>query len=153
MVQHAHVRGDARLRAGGRCARRARRRRGWRRACVAHRGRRVLVPARTAGRADAPRQGAPAAVRRLDGGVHPGTGVRHPLRSSPACGHPSLDHAGDVQAGLLEMEVHAPFRTLAAGEAMQAQERWTLLAYDGPETQEAQVAFLCERLALCVAPD
>lgn len=64
-----------------------------------------------------------------------------------------LDHAGDVQAGLLEMEVHAPFRTLAAGEAMQAQERWTLLAYDGPETQEAQVAFLCERLALCVAPD
>lgn len=64
-----------------------------------------------------------------------------------------LDHAGDVQAGLLEMEVHAPFRTLAAGEAMQAQERWTLLAYDGPETQEAQVAFLCERLALCVATD
>lgn len=64
-----------------------------------------------------------------------------------------LDHAGDVPAGLLEMEVHAPFRTLAAGEAMQAQERWTLLAYDGPETQEAQVAFLCERLALCVATD
>lgn len=64
-----------------------------------------------------------------------------------------LDHAGDIQAGLLEMEVHAPFRTLAAGEAMQAQERWTLLAYDGPETQEAQVAFLCERLALCVATD
>ncbi|GEM_PF-1791543 len=36
---------------------------------------------------------------------------------------------------------------------MQAQEHWTLLAYDGPETQEAQVAFLCERLALCVAND
>ena len=64
-----------------------------------------------------------------------------------------LDHAGDVQAGLLEMEVHAPFRTLAAGEAMQAWERWTLLAYDGPETQEAQLAFLCERLMLCVATD
>lgn len=64
-----------------------------------------------------------------------------------------LDHASDVQAGLLEMEVHAPFRILAAGEAMQARERWTLLAYDGPETQDAQIAFLCERLALCVAAD
>lgn len=62
-----------------------------------------------------------------------------------------LDHAGDVQAGLLEMEVHAPFRTLAPGEAMQAQERWTVLPYDGPDTQPAQLAFLCERLALCVA--
>lgn len=64
-----------------------------------------------------------------------------------------LDHAGDVQAGLLEMEVHAPFRTLAAGEAMHAQERWTVLAYDGPGTQEAELAFLCERLTLCVATD
>jgi hypothetical protein len=62
-----------------------------------------------------------------------------------------LDHARDVQAGLLEMEVHVPFRTLAAGEAMQAQERWTLLPYDGPATQEAELAFLCERLGLCAA--
>ncbi|MBA3928764.1 MAG: DUF4380 domain-containing protein [Xanthomonas sp.] len=62
-----------------------------------------------------------------------------------------LDHTRDVQAGLLEMEVHAPFRTLAAGEAMQSRERWTVLAYDGPETQDAQLAFLCERLELCVA--
>ena len=64
-----------------------------------------------------------------------------------------LDHARDVQAGLLEMEVHAPFRTLAGGEAMQARERWTVLSYDGPETQEAQMAFLCERLELCVAAE
>jgi hypothetical protein len=61
-----------------------------------------------------------------------------------------LDHALDLQAGLLEMEVHAPFRTLAPGEAMQAQERWTVRPYDGPETQEAQVVFLCEQLDLCV---
>jgi hypothetical protein len=64
-----------------------------------------------------------------------------------------LDHARDVQAGLLEMEVHAPFRTLAPGDAMQASERWTVLAYDGPETQAAQLAFLCERLDLCAAAD
>ena len=64
-----------------------------------------------------------------------------------------LDHARDVQAGLLEMEVHAPFRTLASGEAMQARERWTVLSYEGTDTQEAQVAFLCERLDLCVAAD
>jgi hypothetical protein len=64
-----------------------------------------------------------------------------------------LDHARDVQAGLLEMEVHAPFRTLAGGEAMQARECWTVLSYDGPETQEAQMAFLCERLELCVAAE
>jgi len=64
-----------------------------------------------------------------------------------------LDHARDVQAGLLEMEVHAPFRTLAPGDAMQASERWTVLAYDGPETQAAHLAFLCERLDLCAAAD
>lgn len=62
-----------------------------------------------------------------------------------------LDHARDVQAGLLEMEVHAPFRTLAPGDAMQASERWTVLPYEGPETQEAHLAFLCGRLDLCVA--
>jgi len=63
-----------------------------------------------------------------------------------------LDHAGDMQAGLLEMEVHAAFRTLASGEAMQARERWTVLPYEGPETRDAQVAFLCSRLQLCAGP-
>jgi hypothetical protein len=60
-----------------------------------------------------------------------------------------LDHGADVAAGLLEMEVHAPYRTLAPGEAMQARERWTVLPYDGADTQQAHLAFLCTRLQLC----
>lgn len=54
-------------------------------------------------------------------------------------------------AGLLEMEVHAPYRTLAPGQGMQAAERWTLLRYDGPDEAAAQREFLCRqatRLAL-----
>ena len=47
--------------------------------------------------------------------------------------------------GLLEMEVHAPYRTLAPGGRMRAGERWTLLDYDGPDTPQAQRAFLCEQ--------
>ena len=47
--------------------------------------------------------------------------------------------------GLLEMEIHAPYRTLAPGGHMQAGERWTLLRYDGPDTPQAQRAFLCEQ--------
>jgi len=66
-----------------------------------------------------------------------------------------LDHGADVAAGLLEMEVHAPFRTLAPGEAMQARERWTVLPYEGADTPQAHLAFVCARLQLCVtrAPD
>ena len=44
--------------------------------------------------------------------------------------------------GLLEMEVHAPYRTLAPGERMSASERWTILPYDGPDTRDAHLAFL-----------
>jgi hypothetical protein len=44
--------------------------------------------------------------------------------------------------GLMEMEVHAPYVKLAPGRHMQASEQWTLLPYDGPDTREAQVAFL-----------
>lgn len=47
--------------------------------------------------------------------------------------------------GLLEMEVHAPYRTLAPGGRMQAGERWTLLHYEGPDTPQAQRAFLCKQ--------
>lgn len=61
-----------------------------------------------------------------------------------------LDHGDDVAAGLLEMEVHAPLRTLAPGETMQATERWTVLRYDGEDSDAARIAFLCERTALCV---
>lgn len=49
------------------------------------------------------------------------------------------------------MEVHAPYRTLAPGEAMQARERWTVLPYDGTDTPQAHLAFLCRRLQLCAA--
>ncbi len=55
-----------------------------------------------------------------------------------------LDDQTDPDKSLLEMEVHAPYRTLAAGEEMQAGESWTALPYDGPDTHEAHVAFLCK---------
>jgi hypothetical protein len=44
--------------------------------------------------------------------------------------------------GLMEMEVHAPYVTLAPGRHMQASEQWTLLPYGGPDTRAAQVEFL-----------
>ncbi|MEA9748256.1 DUF4380 domain-containing protein [Xanthomonas campestris pv. raphani] len=47
--------------------------------------------------------------------------------------------------GLLEMEVHAPYRTLAPGADMQAQEQWTLLRYTGPDEPQAQRHFLCSK--------
>ncbi|WP_372361729.1 DUF4380 domain-containing protein [Xanthomonas sp. NCPPB 1325] len=59
--------------------------------------------------------------------------------------------------GLLEMEVHAPYRQLAPGAQMQAMEQWTLLQYTGPDEEQAQRQFLCgkaKELALehaCVA--
>lgn len=55
--------------------------------------------------------------------------------------------AGDAAAGLLEMEVHAPYRQLAPKAAMQAAERWTLLRYDGPDEAGAQRRFLCGQQA------
>lgn len=48
----------------------------------------------------------------------------------------------DLDQGLLEMEVHAPYRQLAPGERMAAAETLTLLRYDGPDTREANLAFL-----------
>jgi hypothetical protein len=45
-------------------------------------------------------------------------------------------------AGLLEMEVHAPWRRLAPGQRMDAHETWTLLPYAGPATRAAHLAFL-----------
>ncbi len=46
--------------------------------------------------------------------------------------------------GLMELEVHAPYRELAPGERMHAAERWTLLRYDGPDELRAQREFLCQ---------
>ena len=54
--------------------------------------------------------------------------------------------AGDPAAGLLELEVHAPMRRLAPGEAMQARETWTVLPYDGPDAIDAQRARLASVL-------
>ncbi|MGJ4802522.1 DUF4380 domain-containing protein [Luteimonas sp. SDU82] len=51
-------------------------------------------------------------------------------------------HADDPQAGILELEVHAPLRRLAPGESMRAGETWTLFPYDGPDTLQAQRAAL-----------
>lgn len=45
-------------------------------------------------------------------------------------------------SGLIEMEVHAPWRTLAPGARMDAAELWTLLPYAGPDTRAAHLAFL-----------
>ncbi|WP_368563083.1 DUF4380 domain-containing protein [Pseudoxanthomonas sp. UTMC 1351] len=58
-----------------------------------------------------------------------------------------LDETLDASKGLLEMEVHAPYRTLQPEETMEAEESWTVLAYGGADTYEAQVAFLCGEAA------
>ena len=58
-----------------------------------------------------------------------------------------LDHGADIASGLLELEVHAPFRTLAPGETMAAAERWTALPYDGPADPASQLTFLCDVVA------
>ena len=49
--------------------------------------------------------------------------------------------------GLLEMEVHAPYRRLAPNAGMSATERWTILPYDGPATRDGHVAFLRKQAA------
>ena len=55
-----------------------------------------------------------------------------------------LDDQLDTQKSLLEMEVHAPYNTLAPGEEMHATEWWTAMPYDGPNTREAHAVFLCK---------
>jgi hypothetical protein len=44
--------------------------------------------------------------------------------------------------GLLELEVHAPYKTLNSRESMSATEVWTLLPYNNEQTPAAQRAFL-----------
>jgi hypothetical protein len=55
-----------------------------------------------------------------------------------------VEHGADLAAGLLELEVHAPYRTLAPGGTMEAGERWSVLRYDGADDPDAHAAFLCE---------
>jgi hypothetical protein len=49
---------------------------------------------------------------------------------------------GRPDQGILEMEVHAPYRRLAPGQSMQAHELWTILPYAGPDTRSGHLAFL-----------
>lgn len=48
----------------------------------------------------------------------------------------------DPDKGVLELEVHAPYRALAPGESMSATEKWRALTYTGKNTIEAQVQAL-----------
>ncbi|MGV8836487.1 DUF4380 domain-containing protein [Cellvibrio sp.] len=50
------------------------------------------------------------------------------------------------EEGLLELEVHAPYKTLKPRESMSATEVWTLLPYENEQTPAAQRAFLRELL-------
>lgn len=54
----------------------------------------------------------------------------------------------DATAGLLEMEVHAPYRKLAPEEKMSATEVWTLLSYPGKPGIEEETAFLQKQIPL-----
>ena len=54
---------------------------------------------------------------------------------------------GQGDTGVMELEVHAPFATLAPGETTSAREWWTVRRYDGPDRRDAQVAFLQRMLA------
>lgn len=48
----------------------------------------------------------------------------------------------EPEEGLLELEVHAPYKTLAPSASMRATETWILLPYDGPATRAAHIEFL-----------
>jgi len=50
------------------------------------------------------------------------------------------------EEGLLELEVHAPYKALKPRESMSATEVWTLLPYKNEQTPAAQRAFLRELL-------
>lgn len=47
-------------------------------------------------------------------------------------------------SGVMELEVHAPYRQLAPGESMTAEERWRALAYTGEDTVEGHLRALEE---------
>lgn len=50
-----------------------------------------------------------------------------------------------VQDGLIEMEVHTPYKKLLAGEEMVGNELWTILPYAGAPTRDGHLAFLREQ--------
>lgn len=49
---------------------------------------------------------------------------------------------GAPESGLLELEVHAPYKTLAPGSHMTATELWTILPYSGAANSAAHLEFL-----------
>lgn len=51
----------------------------------------------------------------------------------------------NLPAGVLELEVHAPYKKLAPKEFMIAEETWTILEYKGAATRNAQLEFLRAR--------
>ncbi|WP_068830160.1 DUF4380 domain-containing protein [Xanthomonas cerealis] len=55
--------------------------------------------------------------------------------------------ASDPGGGLLEIEAHAPYRTPAPGQTMQAEEQWTLLDYAGGDDPAQQRSVLCRHAA------
>jgi len=54
--------------------------------------------------------------------------------------------------GLIELEVHAPYKTLAPGETMRAQERWILFPYPGSNDVSEQRQFLQQHIVEWLAP-
>ncbi len=52
---------------------------------------------------------------------------------------------GQPDKGLLEMEVHAPYKTLAPGARMSSSETWTIFPYSGEPTRAAHIAFLASK--------
>lgn len=50
------------------------------------------------------------------------------------------------EAGLLELEVHAPYRALKPAATMSATEVWTILSYPGPHTRAGHLHFLREQI-------
>ncbi|HWV14637.1 MAG TPA: DUF4380 domain-containing protein [Cellvibrio sp.] len=52
-----------------------------------------------------------------------------------------------LDQGLLELEVHAPYKELAKSQSMRAHEQWTLIAYSGEASAEAQLEFLRSQAA------
>ena len=49
---------------------------------------------------------------------------------------------GQDDPGLMELEVHGPYATLAPGESTTAHEWWVVRRYEGPDRRDAQLAFL-----------
>ena len=49
---------------------------------------------------------------------------------------------GQDDPGLMELEVHGPYATLAPGESTIAHEWWVVRRYEGPDRRDAQLAFL-----------